>query len=223
MGIRLHCPNGHKVHVKSFLAGRRGVCPHCGAKFDIPKAGADVSTDDAGADEIAVVPSVESPAESPSPKSMAAGDIPAAGSASPAAASTPQASGEIWYLRHPLHGHFGPTNWETLRRWAAEERISAESLIWREGWPDWQPAAALLPSLTSSESAVAAPRHRDPLDLDALAAAGAVGGLGGHPFGAAAQRMAARRKNALTMRVVSIVLVAAVTVLACVLLFVLMR
>jgi hypothetical protein len=38
MGIRVFCPNGHKLNVKSFLAGKRGVCPHCGAKFDIPAA-----------------------------------------------------------------------------------------------------------------------------------------------------------------------------------------
>ena len=36
MGIRFTCPSGHKLHVKTFLAGKRGVCPHCGAKFVIP-------------------------------------------------------------------------------------------------------------------------------------------------------------------------------------------
>jgi hypothetical protein len=36
MGIRFTCPSGHKLHVKSFLAGKRGICPHCGATFQIP-------------------------------------------------------------------------------------------------------------------------------------------------------------------------------------------
>ena len=36
MGIRFYCPNGHKLNVKAFLAGRRGICPHCGAKVQIP-------------------------------------------------------------------------------------------------------------------------------------------------------------------------------------------
>lgn len=36
MGIRFSCPNGHKLNVKTFLAGKRGVCPQCGAKFVIP-------------------------------------------------------------------------------------------------------------------------------------------------------------------------------------------
>src|SRR5215212_6385395 len=37
MGIRFNCPNGHKLNVKEFLAGKRGVCPQCGAKFIIPE------------------------------------------------------------------------------------------------------------------------------------------------------------------------------------------
>lgn len=36
MGIRFSCPSGHKLNVKEFLAGKRGVCPQCGAKFVIP-------------------------------------------------------------------------------------------------------------------------------------------------------------------------------------------
>jgi hypothetical protein len=36
MGIRTHCPNGHKLNIKAFQAGQRGICPICGARFDIP-------------------------------------------------------------------------------------------------------------------------------------------------------------------------------------------
>ena len=36
MGIRFFCPNGHKLNVKEFQAGRRGICPFCGAKIRIP-------------------------------------------------------------------------------------------------------------------------------------------------------------------------------------------
>ena len=36
MGIRFYCPNGHKLNVKAFLAGKRGICPFCGAKVRIP-------------------------------------------------------------------------------------------------------------------------------------------------------------------------------------------
>jgi hypothetical protein len=48
MGIRVTCPNGHRLNLKNSLAGRRGVCPHCGAKFVIPGSedAAPVATDD---------------------------------------------------------------------------------------------------------------------------------------------------------------------------------
>src|SRR5436305_5293151 len=36
MGIKFHCPNGHKLNVKAFLAGKKGVCPKCGTKVRIP-------------------------------------------------------------------------------------------------------------------------------------------------------------------------------------------
>ncbi len=44
MGIKFRCPNGHKLNVKSFLAGKRGVCPDCQATFRIPEepGGSDV-------------------------------------------------------------------------------------------------------------------------------------------------------------------------------------
>lgn len=38
MGIRFTCPNGHKLNVKDHLAGKRAVCPNCGAKVTIPSA-----------------------------------------------------------------------------------------------------------------------------------------------------------------------------------------
>jgi len=39
MGIVCHCPNGHRVKVKDHQAGKRGLCPTCGAKFSIPASG----------------------------------------------------------------------------------------------------------------------------------------------------------------------------------------
>ena len=123
MGIRLHCPNGHKVHVKAFLAGKRGICPECGAKFDIPAVLAPTAVDEGG-DEIDVAP----------------GD-------------------------------------------------SADA----------------------------------PLDLDAIAAAGGTSLLGGQAFGPAGQRLASRRKTSQAMRIFTLVLTVVVTLLTCVLLWILLR
>jgi len=36
MGIRFLCPNGHKLNVKTFLAGKRAICPDCGARVLVP-------------------------------------------------------------------------------------------------------------------------------------------------------------------------------------------
>jgi hypothetical protein len=36
MGIKFYCPNGHKMHVKGFLAGKKGLCPKCGVRVEIP-------------------------------------------------------------------------------------------------------------------------------------------------------------------------------------------
>ena len=38
MGIRFSCPNGHKLNVKTFLAGKRAICPDCGAKVIVPNS-----------------------------------------------------------------------------------------------------------------------------------------------------------------------------------------
>jgi hypothetical protein len=34
-----------------------------------------------------------------------------------------------------------------MRKWMTEGRVSADSLVWREGWPDWRKAAKVFPSL----------------------------------------------------------------------------
>ena len=56
MGIRINCPGcGHKMNLKSFLAGKRGVCPKCHTKFDIPAE----SDGDAGGGEESQIATVQ--------------------------------------------------------------------------------------------------------------------------------------------------------------------
>ncbi len=45
MGIRLVCPNGHRLNVKDKYAGKTGYCPHCQAKVRVPVLEA-ISEDD---------------------------------------------------------------------------------------------------------------------------------------------------------------------------------
>ena len=37
MGIRFSCSNGHKLNIKTELAGRKGFCPQCGVAVRIPR------------------------------------------------------------------------------------------------------------------------------------------------------------------------------------------
>jgi hypothetical protein len=55
----------------------------------------------------------------------------------------------VWYVRPPSGGQYGPARGEIMRRWINEGRVSSDSLVWREGWDDWQSASETFPSLRS--------------------------------------------------------------------------
>lgn len=273
MGIRFYCPNGHKLNVKEFQAGRRGICPFCGAKIDIPTqstrrssrheqtrhttapaeglttavAGTGESPRTAAPLEAGVVvgapigaagpaagaasypapsdPARGAAASAPSSPQAIGGFGPAgaatdpgaapsafgapatgavggaamggyaggyasapmglggsagasaggvasgpAGYAVPGGASAPAASGAagaaavggvsgdplaeagnvVWYVRPPSGGQYGPATPDIMRTWLQEGRIGPDSLVWREGWRDWQPASEVFPSLRPS-------------------------------------------------------------------------
>ena len=40
-----------------------------------------------------------------------------------------------------------------MQRWLAEGRISPDTLLWREGWPDWRLASALFPMPAETSAA----------------------------------------------------------------------
>ena len=47
MSIKVTCPNGHELQVKSEFAGKSGLCPHCKARIIVPQpAPEEVSEDD---------------------------------------------------------------------------------------------------------------------------------------------------------------------------------
>jgi len=279
MGIRFYCPNGHKLNVKEFQAGRKGICPFCGSKTQIPlqstrpsskeertlqKAGpgamppagqatpqmalagehaANVRPPEAGpslprqptslqdtpdaplkpgpfapvqsaapqpaATQAAplraapqgpqpmpayqpaaygaapatsapaqpaiasapvqpaiasapVQPFVSSPVVSAPAGAQAAAPVsapaavPASGPA-PAAAPAPadpltEAGDVVWYVRPPSGGQYGPATRDIMRTWLGEGRISPDSLVWREGWRDWQSAGSVFPQLAATST-----------------------------------------------------------------------
>jgi hypothetical protein len=228
MGIRFFCPQGHRLNVKSFLAGKRGVCPDCGAPVDIPmesdaralsskkraamagsdeqdgaKATALLEHPDADRPEVDISVASTQPEHNdfalpasldlppavrpdtaksiatpqfaletvrPAPVVLPAAASPANGHALPpaaapvgAAVATPVASVPppaaadpiseapmaIWYVRPPAGGQYGPARGDVMRKWLGEGRVTTDSLVWREGWPDWRPAAKVFPDLGS--------------------------------------------------------------------------
>ena len=211
MGIRFYCPNGHKLHVKEFQAGRQGICPHCGISMEIPLASTRPSSKqrrggqpDGGTDDGQLVRIVHSDGRSTQPAAAAAqrnpavagrsaggaagGGVVAAGvvaaginaagangqSASPSILPQPASSiprpgvaapasprpvdplDEVptaaWYVRPPSGGQFGPATRDVMRDWLAEGRVSADSLVWREGWRDWNSAADVFPQFAADAS-----------------------------------------------------------------------
>jgi hypothetical protein len=113
MGIRFQCPNGHKLNVKRELAGKRASCPECGAKLVIPAATAQ------GA---AASPSAAAPVAAQAPAIVVA----------------QQPTGAVWHLRTAHGEQLGPVTELQFRAWIAAGRVTADSYVWREGWPQWQ-------------------------------------------------------------------------------------
>jgi len=163
MGIKFHCPKGHKLNVKAFLAGKKGICPKCGTKLRIPEASEpellDSEDDDSDASEAvvkgngsgAVVPTAAASPKAPAITAAPAGAGPAVGPNDPIA----EAPAAIWYVRPPTGGQYGPARGDVMRKWISEGRVSSDSLVWREGWTDWQNAGKLFPTL--NESGTSAP------------------------------------------------------------------
>ena len=161
MGIKFRCHSCQKkLHVKAFLAGKRGVCPHCGGKVEIPHESQNTSQPDSAKVQLKE-PSIERVARKRkttsksgrSGKRVANGSPHAEPSVTDPFADAPQA---VWYVRPPTGGQFGPADNEIMRRWLDEGRIGADSLVWREGWPDWKTAGPLFPSLAQPKKNEAA-------------------------------------------------------------------
>lgn len=216
MGIRFHCHMcNHALHVKDFLAGKRGKCPNCNGSFRIPQGGDgySLSIDELAKSDSAIVRAVRPKNPSPpsaakptttEPKASPASPSPAvdanqpntdketeakkattkSDSASRERSKKPSADGKLdkssksvaqpsavapnrsapvshgalpasiaslhnvqWYVRPPSGGQFGPAATSLLATWIDENRITADSYLWREGMEQWQLASELLPEV----------------------------------------------------------------------------
>jgi hypothetical protein len=143
MGIRFYCPNGHKLHVKAFLAGKRGICPHCEARFLIPLQ-SQIAPRSRPFDPELSTEGRADVSQSDSPPQLAVDE------AEPQVATDPiaEASDAVWYVRPPGGGQYGPARGDVMRRWIEEHRVCPDSLVWREGWEDWKLGGRVFPGLS---------------------------------------------------------------------------
>lgn len=172
MGIKFDCVHcGHVLHVKDYLAGKRGVCPHCQGKVVIPATSSHgaASANGAGvAVEVPILSDAQQPTRElneqavidhrmvisltdPATGSGASARQPLAGAPGDPIAEAPQLN---WYvLPAGSTTKYGPAPGTMMRDWIAEGRVAADALLWREGWDQWRPAAAIFPQLVAAAAA----------------------------------------------------------------------
>ncbi len=157
MGIRFRCHHcEHELNLKEFQAGRRAKCPACSGRFRVPTSSAEFSqplddqevqlaTSHAAATRVAAsagtfdlrpssadpdIVAVRSVATSHNEPSQTREVV-----VPKAIKEAPQA---IWYVRPPSGGQYGPAEGTLFNNWLQDNRVSADSFVWRDGWPQWQ-------------------------------------------------------------------------------------
>ena len=142
MGIVAHCPQGHRVKVKDYLAGKKGICPTCRARFRIPLANASLPAA-ADAAPIAALASLDAsfaldlrlaPPEPPS--------LPAA---------IAEATSAVWCIAVPGGQPSATMNGAALFDWLTSGRVTGGELVWRSDWTDWRPVADVFPDHLPNE------------------------------------------------------------------------
>lgn len=177
MGIVAFCPNGHRINVKDSFAGRKGLCPTCGAKFRISAAGAGATPADDGlpvarlldvaADVVATLPRVlpfETTATTAAPVAAEATRIPAAPPEPvfapaapwqappqpplhPALAERPDLQ---WCIAFPGGDPTEPLPVESMQAWLESGQAQGSEVVWRSDWPEWRPVRDVFPDVIQS-------------------------------------------------------------------------
>jgi len=166
MGIKFQCPNcGKGLNVKSNLAGRRGLCPHCRGRVQIPAESEVAAPSNVTRGPVpprdsrsagAIAPQVF---ENLAFENLAVEDLdpnsfqlerPQVELATSTAshfdwiADAPEA---VWYVRNRAGGQYGPAVGSIMRTWLQEGRVSRDCYVWREGWANWRQANDVFPHL----------------------------------------------------------------------------
>ncbi|HEV7225704.1 MAG TPA: DUF4339 domain-containing protein [Pirellulales bacterium] len=60
-----------------------------------------------------------------------------------------------WYVMPPgAASQYGPAVGEEFRNWINEGRVTADTLVWRQDWPEWKAAGIVFPELQGPASAM---------------------------------------------------------------------
>jgi hypothetical protein len=160
MGIRVSCPNGHVLNVKSYLAGKRGKCPTCGATFVVPNQEADEELDPnapkTAFDQIDIDQLTRETREAArlvplQPRgaldledsvSLATVDSPTTQLAPENQPPTEITSdpAAVWYVRRASGDQYGPAQAMMFWQWVQEGRVPEDAHVWKQGWPEWKSA-----------------------------------------------------------------------------------
>lgn len=179
-----HCDR--RLHVKDYFAGKKGICPHCDEKIIIPRESTIAKQDASGAMDLEESPlelpgELDSEVVSASRSESVAGvenqsamptanRVEASGKpleTTQTATGTPDVSSDeldpisagphlIWYVRPPSGGQYGPAEGDVMRQWVQEGRVTADSLVWQEGWDEWRSAVEIFPQIGPGQPEVSA-------------------------------------------------------------------
>jgi hypothetical protein len=163
MGIVAFCPQGHRVKVKDSLAGKKGVCPVCQARFRIPgergpalPTARVISLDAAWAATLprAVILPLPSVAPTAPPQARQGEKIPKApktrqGETPPPTASPAgildERSDLAWCVATPGGSPSPPMTAREMQAWLATGLATGEELVWRSDWQEWAPIRLVFP------------------------------------------------------------------------------
>ena len=176
MGIVSFCPHGHRIKVKDNLAGKKGVCPTCGARFRIPLASVATPTPASTPTALpeATIVSLDATIASRLPRVLLLNRVPEPThgglQASMNAARVEPVEEEVELVveephRHPAIAERPDLAWciavpggtasepmqaDALQAWLDSGLPTGDELVWRADWPEWRPISGVFPDVLRS-------------------------------------------------------------------------
>ena len=178
MGIVASCPNGHRIKVKDELAGKKGICPTCHAKFRIPVKPVGTEPQPAAggglptarvvsldplyaaslatahpieeADTVGASASAEMEAANPQPDFVLVSE--AEPDPTPAHAVLDERPDLAWCVAVRGGAPSAPLAVAALRAWLDSGAATADHVVWRADWPEWRPLAEVFPDALPARS-----------------------------------------------------------------------